>query len=210
MEIQKDLFYDLDFFGHKKKGTAPARGPVSEAGRGLISFLQRLFRHAPQNFAGQVDGIIFVGPFDNGFDQPAEHPFHDRLRNAFDLNPAFFPKDPFIKDAFLLIPGEAGEFPEIEAGKRRGKGGLGFGDHFLKRGPVSGMAAGDPPLFNKDKRFGNGKPVRQRGSPDHPQLGVGGQFRLVVGADPDVGGAGTAGDIGAGRGIGAGGDAGAG
>ena len=68
---------------------------------------------------------------------------------------------------------------------------MGFcgGDHPLEFRPVLRPAAGYAALFNKYKLRWNYVAVRFGSVLDFPELGVRGQFGLVVGADADVGGA---------------------
>lgn len=107
----EDVLHDLVLRLIDGEGLAVADGAVPQTGGGLVSVAQGFFGHAPQNLSGEIVGIVFIKPLDDGLDQAAEHPFHDGFRYAFDLHAAFFPQDSLVEGTFLLVSGKAGEFP---------------------------------------------------------------------------------------------------
>ena len=97
-------------------------------------------------------------------------------------------RDSLVESAFLLVPGEAGELPEVQA--LEGGFILIFRDsnHPLKFRTVFGPAAGNALFLNKDKLRRDGNAVLFGLLQNYPQLGVRGQFRLLISADANVGG----------------------
>ena len=93
----ENVFHDLIGLFIDHKSLSFSYGLVSKGRRGLIALPQSLLRHAADHLSGQVVGVVLVKPFNDGLDQPPEHPFHDRLRDAFDLHAAFLPENPLVK-----------------------------------------------------------------------------------------------------------------
>ena len=93
----ENVFHDLIGLFIDHKSLSFSYGLVSKGRRGLIALPQSLLSHAADYFPGQIVGVVLVKPFDDGLDQPPEHPFHDRLRDTFDLHAAFLPENPLVK-----------------------------------------------------------------------------------------------------------------
>ena len=62
---------------------------ISQTWGGLVSGSEGFFCHSSNNFPGEVKGIVFVKPFNDGFDKPSEHSVHNRFRNTLDVYAAF-------------------------------------------------------------------------------------------------------------------------
>ena len=143
--------------------------------------------HTPEDLAGKADAVVFVHPFNNPLDQAAEGAVDGWLGDADNLDTALPQEHRLIDDAFLLVPGEAGELPDQD--RRKGVV-LAFGgaDHPLELRAFIGFAAADALFLPKNVLVGEDQVMGFGVVPEKLQLAVGAVFCLVVGADPDIAG----------------------
>lgn len=139
--------------------------------------------HAALDLAGQIDAIEFVEPLDDALDQRAEGTVDDGLGDRFDLD-VILRQHALVKDALLLVAGEAAEFPQQH---RREGGGLLFSDrdHANERGALLGFSSGNT-VVAEDVLVRHDVAVLLCVFADLLDLRIGGELRLIVGADANV------------------------
>ncbi|EET59296.1 hypothetical protein BRYFOR_08818 [Marvinbryantia formatexigens DSM 14469] len=147
-KLEEDILHDFCFLRHNFKRLSASGSTVAKTGRALAAPAQRLFRHTAQYLAGQVDGIIFIHPFDNTFNQTAERALGKRLCDADDINAVLFFQHGFIDDGFLLVARKAAELPDQNYAKWR-LFRLCHTNHALKLRAFFCFSAGNA-IFNKN------------------------------------------------------------
>ena len=143
--------------------SVPDFQPVAERRRGLPYAPLCVERHGALDFPRKPDGVVFVHPFQNALDQPAERPLYQRLRYADDFD-IVLSEHGLVDDALLLIPRETRELPDQNAVK--GVPGL-FrgGNHAPERRTLRRCPAGNP-LVYVDMLLRDGTAVGRRILPD--------------------------------------------
>ena len=158
---------------------------VAKGGGGLQLAPVGVHRHGAFDLLAQADGIKLVHPLDDALDETAEGPGDERFRDADHVDAALGPEDRLVKNALLLVAGKAAVFPEEDDRKRTG-GLLGLGDHPHELRAAVRLFAGDARVdvdvvLEQQQVFPLGVFA------DLLQLGVGGELRLIVGGDADIG-----------------------
>lgn len=158
-------------------GVADRRGADGAA-------LPHALGHAAAHFGAEVHAVKRVEPLDDALDQPAERPLDQRLGDADDVDAVLLFEQRLIDDAFLLIAGEAREFPD-EDDLERARLLLRRRDHAQEAGPLLGAAAADA-VVAEDEFLRDHDVVLLRVVLDQLDLAFGAVIELVVGRDADV------------------------
>ena len=171
-------------FANHIRLSVPDRG-IAKRRNELVSFQFGFLCHSTLHFNPKVIRIKLILPLDNHFDKPPIHSFHDGLRDAFNINLQFLSEHPFVKCAFVLIPGETRKFPDKDYLKRLWLFFSGC-DHPLKFRSVIGTFAASSGSFHENIFFWNQNIMRFCISLDLIQLRFRADIQLVVRADTDI------------------------
>ena len=160
--------------------------PVPERWGALEPAPAGFLRHAALDFFGQVQGVVFVHGLDHGFHDDAHFIVGQGLTDGDDVNAQLPAEHGLVDDAVFPVAGKTGELPEKDGVKGPGLL-LGGADHAVELRPLFRMFAADA-LIQKDELIG--KDIAMGGGilADLHQLGIRGEFHLVIGGDPNIGG----------------------
>ena len=140
-ERRIDALYNVCLQGIRFRGIPASDRNIAERGNGLVAAAHGFFRHAAQDFAGQTDGVIFVHPFNDAFNQGTKWAVHHGFGNTDNFYVITL-EHGLIYNGFLLVACEPAVFPDQDNVERVL---LGFcpGNHFLESGAFGCSPSGN-------------------------------------------------------------------
>ena len=161
--------------------------PVPEGRDGNCLAPGKFLIHSPADFLREIQGIIFIHRFQQGFYKDGGGIVGERFGNGDHFNAAFPAEHGFVEDTVLAVSGEAGEFP-YEDHLERSRVAAGGSNHAHKCRAFAGGTSADP-FIEIDLVFGDCDLMLIGILLNLFQLAVGRKFQLVFCGHTDVGGA---------------------